>query len=427
MSRLVASLLAIALIVALSAAGFFLLQGFAPETPTLPPREVGEVPVKVRTLDPRDIPLQRRAFGTLEARREAHLAFEVGGRVIDCLEPWNAGQRVVQGERLVRLDGALLDLEVTAAEAALEEASAARGEVRVESDFADRGLPLARQALDLALREEERQRDLFASAFASDAQLDAATRARTSAERSMHDAEERVSLAAERGLLAQARHASAQAALDAVLERRTRLDLFAPFDGALIDGAPALGSYFAPGQQVARLLDTAALRVQTPIFEADLPGIEVGQLARVSLTAQSTTSYEGQVLGIGVLADARLRSVPVEIEIPGPDPARDGTLPATGLRAGMFVEVVIDVGIAREALRLARDEFVWRDGSATAFVLVGQAPNLSASARRLELGEEVDGGYLVIQGLQPGEILITAPIGRLAGGEPCRLRESREE
>jgi len=45
----------------------------------------------------------------------------------------------------------------------------------------------------------------------------------------------------------------------------------------------------------------------------------------------------------------------------------------------------------------------------------------------LELGERVEGGWLVTAGVKAGEILITGPHGLLRDGAPCRRPESGHE
>jgi hypothetical protein len=47
--------------------------------------------------------------------------------------------------------------------------------------------------------------------------------------------------------------------------------------------------------------------------------------------------------------------------------------------------------------------------------------------RTLELGQRVEGGWLVNSGVKAGEVLITGPHGLLRDGAPCRLPESERE
>ncbi|HMN21731.1 MAG TPA: efflux RND transporter periplasmic adaptor subunit [Ottowia sp.] len=147
--------------------------------------------------------------GTVRARVEAPLAFEVGGRVVARLA--DAGQSVRAGQPLMNLDPRDLDQAVQAALA--EQAAAAT--------------TLATAEVDL-----KRARQLAAEGFVSPQATDRA-------ELQRREALSRLDAATAR--LAQARHA------------RDYAELKAPAEGVLIDVTGQPGQVVAPGQTVATL------------------------------------------------------------------------------------------------------------------------------------------------------------------------------
>ena len=423
MPRLLLSLLAIGLLAALTVWGSETLYDRRPQAQRLPPRELGPVPVVTRSLAAGPVRVEVEGFGTLSAPRRVDLAPELGGRVAARLEPWTLGRFVEAGTVLVELDGGLIEKELRAGEAALQEARDALATAREERRAATVAEPLAEEALELARREEARLARLSDSAVASASQRDSAARARTQAATALEEARSRVRLAEAGRAQAESAVASAEAALELVRERLARTVIRAPFDGHLTAEGPRVGDYLALGMPFGRLVDLSALRVVVQVSEEEFADLELGQAVRVEPTARPELSGAGGGGGRAAGADPTLRSLPVEVELPqrGGTASRDGDAWG-GLRPGQFVRVAVTTANVAGGLVLGRDELAWRDGRPTAFVVSGEGDGARVEARTLALGPRVDGGYLVERGLAVGDQLILAPIGRLRGGEACRVR-----
>jgi multidrug efflux pump subunit AcrA (membrane-fusion protein) len=417
MRRAIQSFLAILILLAVFAAGFRYLQTGRPHPARRPPRELGPVPVLVRELHPRALRVEIEGFGTLRPRREAILAPEVGGTVVRLLEPWRVGEAVTEGTLLLALDPELLDQEIHVAEAAVEAARARLEAAEVETRYAASGLLLAEESVELYRREEERLRSLSNSLDVSKSRLEAATRARTLAAVESDQARGRDALAKVQLRIGTQRIAEAEAHLALARERRCRAEISVPFDGVLKDVGPAMGSHLRPGVPVAHLADTSVLRSLIPVAEENIARLAIGGSVTLDLPSKPGESFEGKIVGLGIEADPRLRTVPVEVEVDG---AGSGLL-----RPGNFVRARLMVREVEGALVLSRDEFLWLEGQPTAFVCVlsGERENGRVEARDLELGARVEGGYMVESGLSAGELLITEPLGRLSGGETCNRRD----
>ena len=427
MPRLFISLIVLSILVALSWGGMVLLEQSKPRAERQPPREVGWVPVVVRQLESGPVSVEVSAFGTLTAGRAAHLGVETGGRIRERLEPWTVGQFVAAGTLLVGLDSTRLDPEVAAAEARLAEARASSRMSRLEREAAVSLLPLAEEDLALAEREERRLSELSEGSFISESQIDAASRARSAAATFLQNARAREGRAGAAIEVASEAERAAEANLDVARERRQLLELRAPFDGYLTQPGPAVGTYLLPGTPVATLVDTGDLRVVIEVPEEDFASIAVGNTASLRLPARPAEEFEGRVIGLGVEAHPRLRTLGVEIALgDGVGPPVPGSLESARLRPGQFVHVEVNTAHLADGLVLAREEIAWRAGRPTAFVMIEEEPRARVEARTLTLGARIGSGTLIEQGLSAGEVLITAPLGRLDGGEFCRRRDSED-
>ncbi len=295
--------------------------------------------------------------GTVRARTETALAFQVGGRI--ARRDVDAGQTVQAGQVLLSLDPSDLDqararalatADAAAAALRLAEAESRRGQALLERQF------ISAQAFEqLELVEE--------------------------AARQQH----RASLA----VLAEADHALAYA------------QLRAPFDGLLISVGGEPGQVVAAGHPVAMLARTDRLEVEVLLPEA-LGAPESGLL----LAAQ------GQPLRLSLrevagAADPQTRAWPARYRLDDADAAlRLGSVVRVSLSgAGGGSVLAVPISAIHER---GQGPVVWR-------IVDGQARPLAVEL--LALNEE----YAHIQAeLVPGERIIAAGLHRLQPGQRVR-------
>jgi len=168
--------------------------------------------------------------GVVEAVRQTVAAAQVQGTVVAL--PVKAGDKVRASQVLVRLDAR-----------AAEQAAAARA-AQVQA---------AQAARDAAAREYERQRQLFAKHYISQAALDRA------------EAQYKAT---------QAETAAQLASADAARTQSGFYVIQAPYDGVVADVNVVLGDMAMPGRPLLTVYDPAALRVRVMVPEsAASPGI----------------------------------------------------------------------------------------------------------------------------------------------------------
>lgn len=221
------------------------------------------------------------AFGVLRSTRTLDLRAAVAGQVLDLAEPFRDGMPVRAGQVLVRIDPA-------EAEAALATARTDLADAEAVARDAARNLDLARD--DLAVTQE--QADLRAGALARQVDLEArgvgsASAVETAA---LAAAQARQVVVGRRQALAQAEAqrdqsvtavARARIALSEAERRLADTTLRAPFDGVLSDVVALPGMRVAPNDQLAQVVDPAALEVAFRLstaqflrFGADADGLD---------------------------------------------------------------------------------------------------------------------------------------------------------
>lgn len=106
--------------------------------------------------------------------------------------------------------------------------------------------------------------------------------------------------------------------VEAVKYEMDQLELKSPIDG-VVETIENLypGLNITPGTQTITVVDSSSLVFIAEVKEKDIPGIKVGQFAKIILDAYPNNTIGGQVLSIGVTpTGSKEVSYPVSIELP---------------------------------------------------------------------------------------------------------------
>lgn len=199
-----------------------------------------------------------------------------------------------------------------------------------------------------------------------------------------------------------------EARVEAARLRLTRSEITAPVSGVIVQRDIEPGEVLGPGSPVAVLHDTAVLRATIGIPETDISFFSVGSPAAVSLDAYPDRSFDGRITYIAPTATRPRRSFEAEVEVEN----ADGTL-----RSGLIVRTGLQRRVFEDAVVVARDALVERDGILHAFVL----EDGTAGLRSITLGPDEDDRVVITAGLEVGETLITNGHRDLVDGQPVRV------
>ncbi len=336
-------------------------------------------------------------FGEVRARRSLELRAAAAGEVVWLSEAFEEGGLVVAGDTLLRIDPA-------SAQSALDTARADLSEAEADLRDADRSLILAaadlKSAEDQALLREralERQLDLLERGVGSQAAVEVAELAASSAEQAI--------------VSRQISEASAEARLDqakTMLERRQiafrdterRLadtELKAAFGGVLSDIDVVQGGLVSANERLADLVDPTDLEVAFPVSTAQYARLlnAGGELVGAEIEARI------DVLGLELVAKGAISRVSAVVA-----DGQTGRLlfarleRAPGFRPGDFVSVRIEEPALTGVARLPSTA-VGADGSVLA---VGSEERLEVLASEL-LRREGDDVIVDASGIAGREIV----------------------
>jgi RND family efflux transporter MFP subunit len=298
--------------------------------------------------------------GVVEAVRQTIVAAQVPGAVVQLTA--KVGERVQAGQILARIDAR-----------AAEQAAAA----------SDAQALAARAALDVATKEFERQKQLYAKNYISQAALERA------------ESEFKSTQAQLNAQLAQAGAARTQTGLHVVR---------APYAGIVSEVPVTLGDMAMPGRPLVTLYDPAALRVTAAVPQDVAMRLAPGGAVRAELpglpaAAQWVTPTRTQLLPT---LDASTHTVLLRADLPS---GLSGIAP--GMFARLWLPVAGSVGGSSSIPVTAPLSAIVRRAEMTGlYVLDATGRPL---LRQVRLGRSEGGQVEVLSGLSAGERVVTDP------------------
>lgn len=233
------------------------------------------VPVEVEAVERRSVSSFLETNGTLEAENDVSIVARTDGPVVELAV--EEGQRVREGQLLLRIEETERLAQIEIAKVTLEEAR--RGHERAKA--ARDNEVISQEVYDAALSKLE------------------------SAEAQLHGAE--------------------------VLYAYTRVE--APFDGVVVERFVKLGQTVTPNQTLFRLADFDPLLVKIQVPEKELSRLKTGQLAYLNVEAWPDERFTARVLRISPVVETATGTIRVTLEV-----ASRGKL-SPGMFASVFLVI----------------------------------------------------------------------------------------
>lgn len=170
------------------------------------------------------------------------------------------------------------------------------------------------------------------------------------------------------------------------------LPVRAPVDGVVVHFDKVLGQVVKADEPLFAVHDLAHAWLEAHVSERDLPGVRVGQTARVRLVSDPSFLAEATVVRSGRVFGADNRTLSVWLEL--------NKAPGLSLQHNMLARITLTLGRQGPVLAVPTDAVV-REGT-RAFVFV-QKPDGTLERRPVTTGREDDRYVEIAGGLQNGE------------------------
>jgi cobalt-zinc-cadmium efflux system membrane fusion protein len=171
-----------------------------------------------------------------------------------------------------------------------------------------------------------------------------------------------------------------------------------PIDGRVVTRNAAPGFLTQPGTAPApfSVADISTMWMIANVIETDAPAHKVGQPVEVRVPAYPDKVFKGHVTTVGSIIDPNTHRQLVRSEIEDPEHL---------LRSGMYASFIIRVGGPLRSLAVPADGVV-REGDGTITVWVTK-DSRHFIKRTVSIGARQNGWVQILDGLQPGETVVT--------------------
>ena len=245
--------------------------------------------VTVERVETRDLEAIVSASGKIQPKRLVNISADTSGRVVNLAV--NEGDRVTQGQFLLQIDPRSLRTRVDNSSASLRAAEGSLDQMR-------QSIETARVQLEQAEKNLTRQRDLWAKQITTREALERAETDVRSAKSSLQEREKQVASQ-------QARIAQERAGLENAQFDLSKVRIESPIDGIVTrrniqEGETAvIGTMNNAGTVLLTLADMSVIQAEVEVDETNIPQVQLGQPAKVTIDALPDKSFRGHVTEIG--------------------------------------------------------------------------------------------------------------------------------
>ena len=288
------------------------LAGAAVVVATLYFRRDKPLVVTTEAIKARDLEAVVSASGKIQPKRVVNISADTPGRVVNLAV--NEGDRIKKGQFLLQIDPKSLRTRVDSGAASLQAAQASLDQTKQSVETARVQLQQARQTL-------KRQQDLWSRQLTTRETLEKAENDVKAADSALQEREKQA-------MSQNSRIAQERAGLESARYDLSKVRIESPIDGIVTrrniqEGETAVvGTMNNAGTVLLTLADMSVIQAEVEVDETNIPNVEFGQKAKITIDALPDKSFNGHVTEIG--------NSPIQSTTPG----------ATGTQATNFKVVV---------------------------------------------------------------------------------------
>ncbi len=181
---------------------------------------------------------------------------------------------------------------------------------------------------------------------------------------------------------------------------REILPVYAQTSGIVTKRNVSVGNYLNAGEVMFEVADLSSLWILFDAYQEDLPFIEIGDLVEIDISSIQGKQFSASVAYIDPVIDPQTRIASVRAEIKNP----------TGiLKPEMFAHGIIysEIEANRNQVIVPASAVMWTGRRSIVYVYSENDGQNSFNMRDVDLGNRVGDSYVISDGLEIGEAIVT--------------------
>jgi HlyD family secretion protein len=247
------------------------------------------VTVTTDVIKSRDLEAVVSASGKIQPKQIVNISADTPGRVVNLAV--NEGDRIKKGQFLLQIDPKSLSTRVDSGTASLQVNILTLDQLR-------QGIESARVQLQQAQQNLARQQDLWKQQLTTKEALDKATNDVKAAESAVQEREKQIKPQ-------ESRIAQERATLESARYDLSKVRIVSPIEGIVTrrniqEGETAvIGTMNNAGTVLLTLADMSIIQAEVEVDETNIPNVQLGQRAKITIDAIPDKSFKGHVSEIG--------------------------------------------------------------------------------------------------------------------------------
>jgi HlyD family secretion protein len=365
----------------------------------------------------------------------AHHKIAVGAKVMGRVA-WigvEKGDRVQEGQVLVRLEDTEFLAQVNQARANLAAAQSRLDQLRTGSrpqeKLKDKAAVLQAEAnLKNAEAEYQRAEALHRSGVASEAELDRALAQRDTAAALVEAARQSSAMTdigprKEEIRTAEATVQQMKAALDYAQTQLAATEIKAPVTGTVLERIVERGEMVSPSAfggsgartSVVDLADLSDLQIELDISQTDFARLKMDQRAEIIPEAYPNLRFTGFIEEMAPEANRAKATVQIKVKVENPN---EQLRPEMNARVNFLSDKVAAQTNSVTRVLVPKEALIKKDNSTSVFVVKGN----KVEQRAIRTGEESGNSYFVLDGLSGNETVAVKGIDKLSDGDRVKVQ-----
>lgn len=179
-------------------------------------------------------------------------------------------------------------------------------------------------------------------------------------------------------------------------EVRKTLMIHSPAKGVIIHKTALEGQFVKPGENLYRIADLSKVWVYADIYEYELPWVESGQSADMTLSYLPGKTFKGKITYVYPYLESKTRTAKIRLEFDNP---------ALELKPDMYADVKINTAPMKEVIAIPKESVI--HSGERKVIIIDKGKGLF-EPRDILIGMETKDYYELLHGAKPGESIVTS-------------------
>ncbi|GIB76488.1 hypothetical protein VCSRO94_2980 [Vibrio cholerae] len=214
---------------------------------------------------------------------------------------------------------------------------------------------------------------------------------------------------------AEASYYALSADIESLKATIARREIKAPFAGVIGIRNVFLGQYLQPGTDIVRLEDTSVMRLRFTVPQRDISRISLDQEVDIFVDAYPQTSFKGSISAIEPAVSVQSGLIQVQADIPNSDGK---------LRSGMFARANIILPKLENQVTLPQTAITYTLYGDNVYIVTEENGEKRVQQHVVKVGERSESIAHILEGVKPGDVVVTTGQVRLSNGAKVRIVES---